>query len=440
MAAPVKPQIQRANGYSAKECDLDLNDNFTRNTVEFRARAERGARLSLDYVYHPNSAYGRGPEWGAAARFGEFNPKNMVFNDPNRWEKIVWTPGPDLVSGLVKGRARFQGPGGSSEERLEILVKAFDPTVYFDLSPANTAMIHLKKKDGNTADYTQTVERRFRFSGPKGYRVRLKLAYEGALSGHIHGDYCDPVGWRRSIGEFSGFDQDGLSTFELDGSRWGTAVNYTTYGVCGKIFAKAEFIDRKTGLLHAIRDFNIVVVYRGNFVELMGSDDIELIGKNDEHPKNHFGTPALVSAIQELAAAYCKAYDAGEFNTWRKIHKNPREDDQFYFLPEKLRENSPELKKSLGDLPAVRQLQVNDMSLINGGRFDCQLKDTKESKKKPFQPPHACHMFGENVDIRSRNMNSKQREWFEKNAPSYGFRIKLENEGEENEHWHCTKL
>lgn len=281
-------------------------------------------------------------------------------------------------------------------------------------------------------------------ASPKGCRVRLKLVYEGALSGHIHGDYCDPVGWRRSIGEFSGFDQDGLSTFELDASRLGTTVNYTSYGVCGKIFAKAEFIDRKTGLLHAIRDFKIVVVYSGNFVELRGSDDIELIGKTDEHPENHFGTPALVSAIQELAAAYCKAYDAGEFDPWRVrsklIHKKSGDTKEFNFILEKLERDSRELTKYERVKPAVRQLQVNDMSLINGGRFDCRPKDTKSKKGKPFQPPHETHMFGEDADVDYKHQNYLQRIWLEQNASQYGFKCRLEDEGTDNVHWHLDLM
>ncbi|MCE5272693.1 hypothetical protein LLH00_15540 [bacterium] len=441
MIAPFKPQIQQhLSGLRADNCILDLNNNFSKNVVELKARAGLGTQLFMYYTFIPDVESGRGPEMPASRDIGEFSPSSLIFKDPSKWEKIVWKPGPGIVSGQVKALAKFRGPSGTHEEKMEIRVLAVSPKVYFDLSPANIAMIHLKKKDGDTADYTHKVEGRFRFSGHKGCQVRLTLAYEGTSGGHIHGDYCDPVGWRKSIGEFSGFNVDGLSTFELDGSRWGTAVNYTSYGVCGSIFAKAEFLDKKTGLVYAIRKFKMVVEYRGNFIELKGSDDIKLIGKTDEHLENHFGTPALISAIQKLAADYCKAFDEGKFDILKfRIEPGAKESGNFKFGPYK-----PGPRVSLDDLcdhvkPKVKKLEVNDMSLINGGRFDCQLKDTEESKKKPFQSPHKTHMFGEQVDINYTRQSNRQRDWFKENALKYFQFVGTHGKkGSIYEHWHCS--
>jgi hypothetical protein len=115
-------------------------------------------------------------------------------------------------------------------------------------------------------------------------------------------------------------------------------------------------------------------------VELTGGVGITLTGASPTHPKNHYGLPALISKIQQLAAVF-----------HNKFGKN---------------------------------LFVNDMSLPDGGLYDF---------KNTFAPPHATHREGRTVDINSTSMSQAERDFFRTTALGLGFAVTLETNPE---HWH----
>ncbi|MDD4004513.1 MAG: hypothetical protein PHW69_04835 [Elusimicrobiaceae bacterium] len=93
--------------------------------------------------------------------------------------------------------------------------------------------------------------------------------------------------------------------------------------------------------------------------ELKPSKYYNLIGSNLDHPENHFGTQAMNDALTQIA------------KDWKKT------------------------------CPKAGVLDINDMSLPWGGRFDI---------RDDWLEPHRGHIFGTSADIRKWSVHKKNRE------------------------------
>lgn len=106
------------------------------------------------------------------------------------------------------------------------------------------------------------------------------------------------------------------------------------------------------------------------------------------HPSHHFGTPAMVAALRNLA----------------------------------LDRGAPLFGRPL--------LGYNDLSLQWGGVFD--IEDEDHPRPPNWTPPHCGHRFGRNVDLRISNLTLEERLLLERVAEK---RFKV---GIEGDHWHLT--
>jgi len=98
-------------------------------------------------------------------------------------------------------------------------------------------------------------------------------------------------------------------------------------------------------------------------VALVESAHDSLIGYRDEHPDNHWGTPAMVVALGALADSFYARYS--------------------------------------------KRLEYNDMSLQLGGVLDLN---------RDWKPPHDEHRVGTSADLRTFSRNARelrfvQRSW-----------------------------
>ncbi len=129
-------------------------------------------------------------------------------------------------------------------------------------------------------------------------------------------------------------------------------------------------------------DYNNVMIQ--GLVELTGNAHIKIIHNDPYHPKVHYGTPAMLQGIRELAKAF--------FNTYNK------------------------------------KVEVNDMSLPRGGLFDYNGN---------WVPPHQTHRTGINADIQTRNVSETERAYLKAKGEELGFRMLHEDDPP---HFHVTLL
>lgn len=228
-------------------------------------------------------------------------------------------------------------------------------------------------------------------------------------TGHYHGHEHHLASFNRlATGQFSGFTQrnehwiPGGNLVNKDGLVDYRNITYTTKGMSGKVTVRVFFKNAEGNIIDQI-PFYLNVMYTGLIkLEVKEEDNIKLVGKTKTHPDNHYGTQALINAITSVAKAYGEACDRGEFD---------------------IKGKRPE--------GVYKKLRVNDMSLKWGGRFDLNAD---------LIPPHQEHMFGEEVDISIKNMNTKQFAWYDKNAKLNGFvRCKAEPEDSPT-HFHCSTV
>ena len=95
----------------------------------------------------------------------------------------------------------------------------------------------------------------------------------------------------------------------------------------------------------------------GNFEELTEGDHYDLVGWTTTHHRNHYGTSTLIKKLRALADSLYK--------------------DSSYVI------------------------QINDMSLIYGGPFDC-------NEKYLWDTPHETHRQGVNADISYKATGGKR--------------------------------
>lgn len=140
-------------------------------------------------------------------------------------------------------------------------------------------------------------------------------------------------------------------------------VTYTAPAVSGQVFVNGSCRSGDGSSCTWIPwNFNVRVP---GLVELKGgglASNYLLIGDETIHPRNHFGTPANVQALQSLAAEYAKLFS--------------------------------------GD-----RLQFNDTSLEWGGIFDV----SRDRQNKEWVAPHAEHRLGLETDLRSKAVIGPER-------------------------------
>jgi hypothetical protein len=138
-----------------------------------------------------------------------------------------------------------------------------------------------------------------------------------------------------------------------------TVVIYRTTGVAGvnQLFAQATLSGESTV------DQDSVVVRIPGLVALAGGGSVELTGDDPVHPQRYFGAPAMITALQTLAA---------------RVQAHAAEIAAL-----------PPAQRPSGTFPD--RLAVNDMSLPWGGLFD--LEGT-------WHHPHKEHRRGIEADVR----------------------------------------
>lgn len=129
-------------------------------------------------------------------------------------------------------------------------------------------------------------------------------------------------------------------------------------------------------------DFNRVIVK--GLVALKASRSIRLIGWTKDHPDHHYGHPALLAKLKVVCEAFYQKY------------KKP--------------------------------VDVNDLSLVWGGQFDCRSTPTDGGTPKPWQYPHEKHRVGRNADIRIIAWSKAERDFFKETAKREGFYVKTETD------------
>jgi hypothetical protein len=140
-----------------------------------------------------------------------------------------------------------------------------------------------------------------------------------------------------------------LSSFTVNTGASGVVTTTYTPGVFG---GNVEIRGRSTGSASALENIIVRVVGLG---DLSSGGNVELIGATTAHPSNHWGTPATVGALVQLA-------------------------NDFYAFT--------------GN---TRKLQINDVSLNQGGKFDVAPTPIN------YNPDgsHVSHRVGRNVDVRT---------------------------------------
>jgi hypothetical protein len=121
---------------------------------------------------------------------------------------------------------------------------------------------------------------------------------------------------------------------------------------------------------------------------LEDGDHFNLVGETTSHAVNHYGTSATLNKLEKLAE---QAYM-----------------DSSYIL------------------------QFNDMSLVDGGPFDC-------SNDYPWDTPHQTHREGTNVDMRTFSDDQKNRTLnidYIKKLVTIKFNGKFKEEGKDSDNYH----
>lgn len=213
----------------------------------------------------------------------------------------------------------------------------------------------------------------------RNYRLTFRAFGKDTTGGHIHDLHLRPGG------RFVTARQETTYMLQVRTDSAGKAqCRYLCSGVGGidSIYVRGTSpIDTATAL---------VSVRVQGLMELTAGSHYKLIGQTDRHPKNHFGTKKIVDNLRLLAdSAYVDS-------SWT--------------------------------------LQYNDISLINGGPFDCKAEYR-------WNTPHQTHREGRNVDMRPTSTDGKRievrwlRDMIEKKLKGT---ILEENKGKPGHHFHLT--
>jgi hypothetical protein len=393
-----KPSIKLKGGLSCKRCVIDLRRNGTLSrNLEFEVGGPAGTRVKLELAFEREADGGQRFRGRRDKAFvGEFKPAELVLAGNGKKDLVKYCPGLNSFPGTILGCAAFFLDTGQASQDFSLEIRDDLPGITCGGLKPELVVVRL---DDTIAQKTfrQSSAEFFEFSGPAGCRVELQMTWDGTAYGHGHGAGTDNPS---ATGYFEKFDNLRRSQFTLPGVGRKVRVKYVTYGLCGKVRVNAVFRD-KLNVEVGKQSFAIEVRY-DSLQELPAADYYKLVdnserGRDNCHLAFHYGAPGLIAAIQGLARAFFEQF-AGQ----RDTEGNPA------------------------------KLHINDMSLQYGGRLDC------DSINHPFQKPHATHMFGNNVDIRSNNLTLVQKDWITKKAPEFGLTASLEYKETTKEHWHCT--
>ncbi|MCE5273237.1 hypothetical protein LLH00_18315 [bacterium] len=441
MGSLKKPEIQQSSGMSLDSCRVDLTNRCTSDSLVLRLRGENGTKIVPRCTFYPkvDTTVSR-QGFKADSSIASLSRDSLLLGDSTAWQNLKINPGGQIASGVLEVLFDISGPAGTEQRKHRIDIKATEAEVFRGETPASKINVELRYKSDATQFYEQVAPNLVKFRGPAGCKVYLNLSFNGQSCGHNH--HLDKPNVK-ATGSFSMFKSNGESVFTLDGGRGGVSVDYTSYGVCGDVTVTARFVHPKYGQL-AEKSFTIFVRYKGKLEPLPPSDNYVLAGGKPlvkEHPDNHYGTPQLIESITALAEEYVRAYKAGTFDILKPRSATFSKPD-----PQKQREllNVPFKPKSLKEedlfervKPAQKILEINDMSLVCGGRFDCGCNS--EENPKPFENPHNTHMFGEQVDINYTRQSQEQRDWFARNAVRFFSHVDIHPiEGKGTKHWHCS--
>lgn len=171
---------------------------------------------------------------------------------------------------------------------------------------------------------------------------------------------------------------------------WDIPYNYDSYetflpAYATKISQDATFSYACTGVSTMIFDMKVP-----NLVELTKGPGYELVGADvNHHPKNHFGTAAMNTAVKKLAADFDAVCTT-----------------------------------------AAVSLSYNDMSLAWGGLYDLN---------NDWRVPHREHRFGVNIDVGKRQIKKANRKKFiELACGTFNVRSEGDVSSEPKAHYHLT--
>ncbi len=385
--------------------DLNRSRSSWREPVTLHVQGPRNQQVNLVLCY-ARDENDNPCTIGDPKTIGAFKKARIKLSGGGAQDAVIYYPGPGARSGQVVATAHF----GKIPKKLKFTFHYRDVkcNVFYQGRPINQEekiLVFLEYSLGTAFrkkyKYKTILQSKFAFIGPKESRVSIKMNWNGDHCGHNH----DMASYNElATGYFTNFTQSGDnwlpggSLITGDGTVNYRNIDYVSYGMSGEIKVLVAFSTKENAPIKSIA-FYLWVLYPGLMpMDVEEGDNIVLDGKTDSHPDNHYGTQKLIDAIRKMAKAYGEAYDRGEFNSKNR--------------------NKP-----------IRQLYINDMSLRFGGRFD---------HKQTLKPPHKEHVFGEDADIQIKEMNAKQRAWFDRNAELNGFvRRDLEPKGSPN-HFHCS--
>jgi hypothetical protein len=204
----------------------------------------------------------------------------------------------------------------------------------------------------------------------RNYRLTFRAFGKDTTGGHIHDLNMRPGGRFVTAGQETTYI---LQVRTDSAGKVQCTYLCTGFGGIDSIYVRGTSpIDTATAL--------IPVRVQG-LMELTASPHDTLIGQTDRHPSNHFGTKKTIDNLKMLADS------AHAHSSWI--------------------------------------LQYNDISLINGGPFDCKAEYR-------WNTPHQTHREGRNVDMRPTSTDGRRiqvrwlRDMIEKNSKEkYSKKIRI---------------
>lgn len=242
-------------------------------------------------------------------------------------------------------------------------------------TPQPPSIFTSSTKKESTRDYEVWVTDQCGFGRPvPNANVSLTHTVVEGSGGHVHHD----ANRDDNKGFFS-------STSFNTGATGKTIIKYTAPQVSGKtkVTLKCTLPDGSTCVQH---DEHIDVGSSG-LLPLGAGANYVLVGGTGAHPDNHYGVPALNQALVKLADDYAVAYPGSK-------------------------------------------LIYNDMSLKQGGLFDCMDRCGGVS----WHSPHKGHRAGRDADISYRDFPAERRTVVKRWIREKG-QLKIHEEGN---HWHVS--
>ncbi len=374
--------IFQSSGSSEYNINLAGPEDYWKQPVRLRVKGPRNQKVKLDTSYTKNGS-GTSRDSGNQMICGFFDKIIVKLTGAIKGDEVTYYPAASAFKGQVHVTASF---GNTQKKNLFTFhYKDTDCFVYMgDTRIMKEQRIYMPLKHSlgtKFGTYETDFSSKFAIRGPRNSSVKIKMNW----TGHDHGHSHHPASFDKlATGQFSGFTQK--SEFWIPGSKLVNKdglvdyrnITYTTKGMSGKVTVRVFFKNAEGNIIDQIPLYLSVMHHGLNKLKVGTEDNIWLVGDTTTHPDNHYGTQELINAIKSVAKAYGEACDNGEFD---------------------IKGKRPE--------GVYKKLRVNDMSLQYGGRFDW---------KATLMSPHEEHMFGEEVDISSKNMNSKQEDWFMKNV------------------------